>query len=291
MTDERLRENLRRLPEAGAGEGFTRAVLARLADEPTGAEDPAREPGSPQPARWLRSLRLPPLVPRLATAAAVMVVATTLALALVPVLNGTGSGDSGSGHAVEPVMVAESATATEAGPGEETAPARQPAEAAAATVTEATEPEPRRTAATDSEPSPVPNPARDSMTDPAPETVPPVAAARDTPETAAPAEAQRPTAEPRGSEPRSSEPRALDPEERRRAVERLRQLRREQEQLRTRLAALTERPAPTLVLGGDESLELVLDLSADAGPTEGLGGYGAQPASYRPRSDNQSHFH
>ena len=47
----------------------------------------------------------------------------------------------------------------------------------------------------------------------------------------------------------------------------------------------------TLVLGGDESLELVLDLSADAGPTEGLGGYGAQPASYRPRSDNQSHFH
>jgi hypothetical protein len=79
----------------------------------------------------------------------------------------------------------------------------------------------------------------------------------------------------------ASRPAALDAGEREQALRRLAELRREQRQLGQRLTALAAlaapESAPALLLGGDESMELVLDLDAGA-PSAG----GVRPASYRP---------
>jgi hypothetical protein len=81
--------------------------------------------------------------------------------------------------------------------------------------------------------------------------------------------------------PSRLEPAALDTSEREQALRRLAELRREQRQLDRRLTALAAlvapEAAPALLLGGDESVELVLDLTAAAPTADGV-----RPASYRP---------
>lgn len=264
MTEKHLRESLRRLPEAGAGEGFTRAVLARLAEETAGEEEPNTATGK----RWLGGLSLQAPGAGLAAAAAVMVIAATLALTLTPALDRTGQTET----------VAASAPSLETeqdfeGTPSHPEPVSDLATLPAGPADASTDPE----TATGGETGAVTGAAavRDAVPDPAPAAQPSAPEARSAPSTAAPGAARA---------------RALDPEERRRAVERLRQLRREQERLSNRLAALTEAPAPTLVLGGDESLELVLDLNADAGPVGGGAGYGARPAGYRPEPEHRRYF-
>ncbi len=260
MTDKHLRESLRRLPEAGAGEGFTRAVLARLAEETAGEEEPNTATGK----RWLGGLSLQAPGARLAAAAAVMVIAATLALTLTPALDRTGQTETVAASAPS-LETEQDFEGTPSHPEPVSALATLPAGPADASTDSGT--------ATGGETGAVTEAAavRDAVPDPAP-------AARET------------RGAPSTAEAGAAQARALDPEERRRAVERLRQLRREQERLRTRLAALTEAPAPTLVLGGDESLELVLDLNADAGAVGGGAGYGALPAGYRQEPEHRRYF-
>lgn len=107
MNDEHLSESLRHLPESAAGEGFTRAVLTRLAAK----TDPSGERSTDPWATW----------PQLAGIAAALVVVALAALlvtspgALAPWIAERGSSspvpvpgsDSGASTATEPAKPAE----------------------------------------------------------------------------------------------------------------------------------------------------------------------------------------
>lgn len=226
MDDQHLSDRLRDLPAPRAGEGFNRAVLARLDAEP-------------RPAPWLT-------LPRLALVAAAVV---AVVLALAPTIRGPRAGG-----AETPVRVAEAARVPAAAAVIPDEPEATPGEAVAA-IEERT-------------------PALDGLR-----------AARE--DEAAP-EAPRPRAYvPDGRVVRvrdeSADP-ALGRDERARALERLAALRREQRQIEDRLAALATLAAPgagapALLLAGDESVELVLDLDAGARPAPGV-----RPAAYQPDS-------
>ena len=218
MDDQHLSDRLRDLPAPRAGEGFTRAVLARLDAEP-------------RPAPWLT-------LPRLALVAAAVV---AVVLALAPTFRGPRAGG-----AEAPVRMAEAESVPAAAAVVPDPPEAKPGEAVAAIAETAS--------------------ARDEV---APE-------------------APRPRAYvPDGRVVRvrdeSTDP-ALGRDERARALERLAALRREQRQIEDRIAALAALAAPgagapALLLAGDESVELVLDLDAGARTAPGV-----RPAAYQPDS-------
>jgi hypothetical protein len=221
MDDQHLSNRLRDLPAPRAGEGFTRAVLARLDAEPP-------------PAPWLT-------LPRLALVAAAVV---AVVLALAPTFRGPRAGGAGA-----PVRVAEA----------ESVPA-----AAAATPEEPEAEQPAAVAAIEERTPALRQAQEESATAPRPRAYVPdgrVVRVRD--ESAGP---------------------ALGRDERARALERLAALRREQRQIEDRLAGLAALAAPgagapALLLAGDESVELVLDLDAGARSAPGV-----RPAAYQPDS-------
>jgi hypothetical protein len=218
MDDQHLSDRLRDLPAPRAGEGFTRAVLARLDAEPP-------------PAPWLT-------LPRLALVAAAVV---AVVLALAPTFRGPRAGG-----AEAPARVAEAERVPAAAAVVPEEPAAKPGEAVASLEDTA--------------------PARDEATPEAPRPrayVPDGRVVRVRDENAGP---------------------ALGRDERARALERLAALRREQRQIEDRLAALATLAtpgagAPALLLAGDESVELVLDLDAGARTAPGV-----RPAAYQPDS-------
>lgn len=219
MDERQLRENLRRLPEARAADGFTEAVLARLETED------ART--APRPV-------LAPAVLRPALAAVALVAVVT---AVVVLLSG---GPAPEQRADGPEVPA----VADGGPPEAAvgvpAAAGRTADAGAAPAAEPAAPTPDREPASRG----------------------PVS---------------------RGAEPASAEPAATGPAATRPAKARLAELRRERQRLLEQLAALEALPRqePKLLLGGDESVELVLDLGR---PDLERGG--VRPAAYRPPSDS-----
>jgi hypothetical protein len=274
--DPKLSRELRRLPAPRAGEGFTRAVMARLDTEP---------PAVP----WLT-------LPRLAMVATAVV---AVAVALSPTFREPFPGGGGAvpptvaGDAAGPAGLEGSAAAAEP---ESTPPGRSALDEASV------EPGARRGAPPTGTGSAAGEHGDEGRSGAAasPTYRPDRRVVRvterpggETAATEAPAAAQaaagdsRPgTARPAAFEladfdPAAFDPGALDDGEREQALRRLAELRREQRQLDRRLTALAALVAPesvpALLLGGDESVELVLDLTA-AAPTAG----DMRPASYRP---------
>jgi len=217
--DRQLDANLRRLPEARAGAGFTEAVLARLDALDAAAKRPADG--------WLAPL------PRLAATAAVLAAAVGLGFVL-----GQPS----------------------------TAPAPRPQPAPAATpTTPATLPDGAQAVARPTVPSPGIAPRSGVGTAPA---SPAAGGERPAPRRRGEV---RTAALPTGAA-RHPTAGAVDHQE---AVRRLAELRREQQRLRADLATLAAAERPTLLLGGDETVELVLDFDRTAAG-------GVRPASWRP---------
>lgn len=296
MNDEHLKESLRRLPEARAGEGFTRAVLARI-EEMEAEEDRPRESRAPGAGGWPSWLPLP--TPRLAT---VLVAAMVVGLVAAPLLLNGPAAPRPAGW-VETVAGGDAATPQPAEDGAEGLEMAGSGEAArpSAGALHGQQPPADQRAAVD---LPAPTlPPRAPAQDPAVEgsrsgegddaaseagsgndeteggiggnagTPPAPDASRPRDRAGSPAPPAQSTG---GGDTRlasaSGEAAPLDREA---ALRRLTELRRRQERLRAELAALSDtgRPgsAPALLLGGDESVELVLDLGspryADAGGT------------------------
>jgi len=281
MNDHQLRDQLRSLPAPRAGEGFTRTVLARLDAEPAATA-------------WLT-------VPRLVTVAVAVVV---VVLALSPTFrrprvapapqgdavaaNGAGTGDvAGRTPQADPHPALPAPIAPAAAPGVEPEVAAETGIAAphaADRVADAGDPPPAASAG-----------GERRATDPTGQR-PAIGRRIVVPPPDAVATGTRPASSPAGStdlgsaNPGSANPGAayarLPAADRRQALERLAELRRQQQRLRDRLAALAAstapNAAPALLVGGDESVELVVDLGpgADSGP--GLPG-GTRPARYRPQ--------
>jgi hypothetical protein len=279
--DPKLSRELRRLPAPRAGEGFTRAVMARLDTEP---------PAVP----WLT-------LPRLAMVATAVV---AVAVALSPTFREPFPGGGGAvpptvaGDAAGPAGLEGSAAAAEP---ESTPPGRSALDEASVEPGARRGAEPGDAAAGGGAP---PSGSSSGAGERGDDGRSGAAGNRsyrpdrrvvrvterpggETPATEAPSAAQaageaRPgTARSAAFDPAAFDPAALDAVEREQALRRLAELRREQRQLDRRLTALAAlvapESAPALLLGGDESVELVLDLTA-AAPTAG----DMRPASYRP---------
>jgi hypothetical protein len=249
MTDQRLRANLQRLPDGRAGEGFTQAVLARVDELERRRQRPAGLP------RWLT----PPRLMTAAVAAAAVLAAALLLPAMAP--------------PATPPSAAASApqSAPAAGPARSLPSAASPAAATSGSDSAADlgAPEVHLAAVPAADAAGVDAAAVDEPTagSPAGEQI---AAAR----TGATGSDQLggPTARP------ATRPADVD---RRDLARRVAELRRERARLAEQLAALdasvpAERPA--LLLAGDESVELVLDVGA----AQAQRGGGTRPAGYRP---------
>ena len=272
MNDHQLRDQLRNLPARRAGEGFTRTVLARLDAEPAA---PA----------WLT-------VPRLVmVAVAVVVVVLALsptfrgprAVAAAPqgdavAANGAGAGDvAGRTPQADPHPAHPAPIAPAAAPG--VAP-----EVAAETGIAAPHAADRVADAGDAPPAASAGGERPA-TDPTGQR-PTIGRRIVVPPPDAVATGTRPASSSAGSANPGATYATLAGRRPPAGAERLAELRRQQQRLRDRLAALAAstapNAAPALLVGGDESVELVVDLDPGADSAPGLAG-GTRPASYRPQ--------
>lgn len=274
MTDERLRANLRRLPDERASDGFTEAVLARV-DELERRRQ--RRPG--RLAAWLTP-------PRLLTATAALAAAVLAAAVVLPRLPAAEPSPASDDPAIAATPAPDAGSPAAAGSGR--TDARGTSEARPATTA------PRLADGLDAVASRTPSAATPFSDRPDLRTAGLSGDEAGTPLAAAepPAGSAAGSSPPGGTSgnrlaaaPAAGSDDGLSAAERRALARRLAELRRERERLAQQLAALDAAVPdrrPSLVLAGDESVELVLDVGAARQQQGGGGGGSIRPAGYRP---------